>query len=245
MPQVKFENNYKAAHAISQHLDELRPSPQRFALHPYNRFSTEFTEWWFIPNKTEWPAYRYSKLFVHRFQPPSEGAAQLYTGYYVEKGLGKQLIGMPEVKQTIIMQDNWRWYEFIHQAKTEEMDATIQEVLTRSQCPVVISLNVYEFNRVPELDTERQKPHDWVEFIVHTGNVFELAQAGVEILAPLNTCANLRDLAQRLETLKGLEYFWLDLLIGIRLEYGTLTNGTWGAAEIWHTALAPWNSWVR
>ena len=48
-PRIKFENNDKAAHAISHYLDELRPSPQRFALRPYNRFSTEFTEWWFVP----------------------------------------------------------------------------------------------------------------------------------------------------------------------------------------------------
>lgn len=159
-PQIQFENNDKAAHAISRHLDELHPSPQRFALRPYNRFSTEFTEWWFVPNRTDWPAYRYSKLFVHKFQPLSEAPKEFYTGFYVEKGLGKQLLGMAEVKQTNVMQDNWYWYEFVRHAKSGEMDTAIQEVFARSQRPVVVSLNVYEFNRVPELDTERQKPHD-------------------------------------------------------------------------------------
>ena len=246
VPQVKFENNDKAAHALSRHLDELRPSPQRFALRPYNRFSTEFTEWWFVPNKTEWPAFRYGKLFVHRFQPPSKESKWFYVDFYVEKGLGKQLAGMAEVKQTNIMHDNWYWYEFIRHAKAGELDVAIQEVLTRSQRPVVVSLNVYEFNRVPEPDTERQNPHDSVEFTIHNPNgAFQLAQAGTEILAQLNTCANLRELAQRLEPLEGLDYFWLNLLVGIQLQYGTATTGTWGAAEIWHNALEPWNSWVR
>jgi len=245
VPTVRFENNDKAAHAISHYLDEMHPSPQRFALRPFNRFSTEFTEWWFIPNKTEWPAYRYSKLFVHKFQAQPEEARWFYAGFYVEKGLGKKLAGMPDVKQNEIMQDNWYWHNFIRHAKSGEIDNALQEVLTRSQCPVVVSLNVYEFNHVPKPDTERRDPHDWIEFVVHYPNsAFQTARAGTEILRELNTVANLSQLAQRLETLNGLDYFWLNLLIGTRLQYGTFTSGTWGAAEIWHNALEPWNSWV-
>jgi hypothetical protein len=30
------------------------------------------------------------------------------------------------------------------------------------------------------------------------------------------------------------DYFWLDFLVGVRLQYGTATDGTWGEAEIWN-----------
>jgi len=245
-PKIKFENNDKAAHAVFHYLDKLRPSPQRFALRPYNRFLPQFTEWWLIPNKREWPAYRHSKLFFHRFQPSSEETEWFYTGFYVERGLGKQLTGMAGVKKTHIMHGDWYWHDFISQAKAGDLDSAIQEVLLRSGRPVVVSMDVYGFNQVPEPDTERQLPHDWIEFVVHSQDSdFQIAQPGREILAQLNSCVSLSELAQHLETLTELDYFWLNLLIGIRLQYGTDISGTWGAAEIWHNALEPWNSWVR
>jgi len=61
----------------------------------------------------------------------------------------------------------------------------------------------------------------------------------------LNNCTNLSELAQRLERLAELDYFWVNLTIGIRLQYGTSVSGSWGAAEIWQNALEPWNPWVR
>ncbi|MBC7261697.1 MAG: hypothetical protein H5T63_06755 [Chloroflexi bacterium] len=60
----------------------------------------------------------------------------------------------------------------------------------------------------------------------------------------MKTCANLPDLARRLETMKDLDFFWLNLMIGIRLQYGTATTGDWGAPEIWHHALQPWLPWI-
>lgn len=243
-PKIKFENNDKAAHAVSHYLDKLRPSPQRFALRPYNRFLPQFTEWWLIPNN-EWPAYRYSKLFFHRFQLSSEDTEWFYTGFYVERGLGKQLAGMAGVKKTHIMHGDWYWHDFINQAKAGEMDSAIREVLLRSECPVVLSMDVYGFNQVPEPDTERQLPYDWIEFVVRSQDSdFQIAQPGSEVLAQLNSCVSLSELAQQLETLTELDYFWLNLLIGIRLQYGA-ESGTWGSAEIWRNALEPWNPWIR
>jgi len=245
-PKIMYDNNDKAAHAVSHHIDRLRPSPQRFALRPYNRFLPQFTEWWLIPHKSEWPAYRYSKLFFHKFQSAPEEPKWFYTGFYVERGLGEQLAGMAGVKKTHIMHDDWYWYDFLRQAQKGEMDSAIREVLLHSGRPVVLSLDAYGFNQVPEPDTERLPPYDWVEFVAHSqeGN-FQLGQPGNEVLAQLNNCTNLSELAQRLERLAELDYFWVNLTIGIRLQYGTSVSGSWGAAEIWQNALEPWNPWVR
>ncbi|MGH2524141.1 MAG: hypothetical protein ACRDH2_16665, partial [Anaerolineales bacterium] len=92
----------------------------------------------------------------------------------------------------------------------------------------------------------RQPLHDRIAFSTHLQGInFQMSQPAHEILAQLHTCANLQELAQRLETLKDIEYYWLDLLIGICVKYGTTTSGSWGAAEIWHNALEPWSPWVR
>lgn len=243
-PRIAYDSNEKAAHAVSHYLNGLRPYLRRFVLRPYNRFLPQFTEWWLVPSN-EWPAYRHSKLFFHRFQA-AQGEGWFYTGFYVEKGLGKQLAGLPDVKKTHIMHKDWYWHSFVCQSKAEEMDSAVREVLLRSGRPVIISMDVYEFNRVPEPDTERLPSYDLIEFVVQPQDgKFRLGRPGSEMLAQLNSCASLSELAQRLEELKGLEYFWANLVIGIRLRYGTDEDGSWQAAEIWHKALEPWSSWVR
>lgn len=226
IPRVKFANNDEAAHAIRAYLRDCdTPLYEKFALRPYNRFATDFTEWWLIPGKA-WPAYYHSKLFVHRFQPLGEEDKRFYTGFYVEKGLGKQLAGMPEVNRAHIMQDDWYWHQFIRHAKAGDMSRAIAEVLQRSQRPVLVLLNSYEFNHAPQPDEERHAPHDWVEFAIRSpSGDFQLAHRATRTLVPLNTCANLPDLAQRLEIMKDLDFFWLDLMIGIRLQYGSETSG--------------------
>jgi len=242
--QAIFENNDEAAHAIFRYLSELRPSLNRFTLRPFNHYSPEFTEWWFIPS-TDWPAYRYSKLCVHKFPRCAEETKWLYTGFYMEQGLDGELAGLPGVKHSLIMQPNWYWYEFLHHAKKGEMDSALVEVLERSQCPVLLTLDVYEFNHVPSPDEECPAPYDWIEYSIHSCETdFQLTRAGNKVLAQLNACTSMKELAQQLETM-DLRYFWANLVIGIRLQYGTAMKGSWGAAEIWHNALEPWNPWVR
>jgi hypothetical protein len=240
VPTVIFENNDKAAHAVSRYIDDVRPSPQRFTLRPFQRHSPSFSPWWFVPS-TEWPAYHCSKLFIHRFLPASE---YLYTGFYVEHGLGKDL---PDVKPSLVMQSNWYWFEFLHQAKNGALDPAQRQVLERSGCPVFVWLDAYAFNRVPTPEEVAQTPDDLIEFVIRSADLqFELTEQGNEILSLLSECASLHELAQHLErSQQDFRWYWLDLYFGIRLRYGTASTGTWGASEIWHNALEPWTPWVR
>jgi len=242
--RIVYYNNEKVAHAVSHYLNGLRPSPQRFVLRPYTGFWPQCTEWWLVPSN-EWPAYRSSKLFFLKSQV-AQGEEWFYTGFYVEKGLGEQLANLADVKKAHIMHKDWYWHSFIFQTKAEKMDSAVREVLLRSGRPIIMSMDVYGFNQVPEPDTERLPPYDLIEFVVQSQDgKFRLGRPGSEILAQLNSCASLSELAQRLEELKDLEYFWVNLVIGIRLRYGTDADGSWKSAEIWHRALEPWNSWVR
>ena len=250
IPSVAFENNYLVAQAVSRYIDNLRPSPQGFTLRPYQYQAPSFTEWWLVPS-TEWPAYHHSKLCVHRVAV--DGEEYLYTGFYVEQGLHDVLKGEPDVKPSLVMQNDWYWHKFLQHAKAGSLEPALRQLLERSECPVVVWLDAYAFNRVPEREgeahlVEEDKPQhdDAIEFVVRRQDMrFELSKQANHVLSPLNNCTDLSQLAQRLETLQELHWFWINLLIGIRLRYGARSTGDWGAAEIWRNALQPWMPWVH
>jgi hypothetical protein len=251
-----FENNDKAAHAVSRYIDELRPSPQRFALRPYQYQSPAFTEWWFVPG-TEWPAYHCSKLFVHRFQVGSE--YRLFTGIYVEHGLDEERRGEEGVKQSHVMRPNWYWFEFLYRARSGALDPVLRQVLERSGSSVFVWLDASALVPEPENGGQTEVSNsevygpdadDSIEFEVHSADLQfarTYKQDNQVLWKSLNECANLCELAEHLEALQEqkLRWYWANLLIGIRLRYGTISTGTWGAAEIWHNALEPWTPWVR
>ncbi len=244
IPQTVFENNDKAAHAVYDHLNRLTPSPNRFTLRPHNFYAPEFTYWWFVPS-TDWPAFRYGKLTLHRW--PIDNPQAMYAGIYVEKGLGKQLLGMPGVQQNRIIQADWFWHEFVRRVRDREVELTIAEVLERSRGPVVICVDAYHFNHIPKEDSEHplSAPDDWTEFLVHSKeDNLHVGQPGSEILAQLKTCIDISELIERIQAMKDLDFYWIDVFIGVRLQYGTTTTGNWGASEIWNKALQPWATWV-
>lgn len=244
-PMTIYENNDVAAHAVNSHLDGLRPSPQRFCLRPYNRFEPAFTVWWLVPSN-DWPAYRHSKLFLCSADLPEEARRQLWAGIYVEHGLGSQLGELPGVEKTHVMDDQWYWHDFLSHAAAGDIDPTILAISQATQLPVVAHLVAYEFNAVPKLDDEPPEPHDWFEVVIHpNGTRTEHGMKPHRLFRSLSGCASAQDLAQRLAAVTHLSFFWLDLLIGVRLEYGSRDQGTWGASDIWGRALKPWNQWVH
>lgn len=241
-PNSSFLNNDIAAHRVSEHI-----SPHRFSIRPYNRFLPDFTEWWFFSARgaDSWPAYRLSKLFIQTFRPSSKAGLQMYIGFYVEKGLDSDLSTMPEVKRKFIMQSDWYWHEFLDLASTGKYDRSLKEMCRRSGCPIWLSIDIQEFNRPPELDTERPPFYDILQFTVRTENLkLQLERPGMKTLKKLNSTETLQELAQRLRTIKDLRFFWVNMQIGLILGYGEDALGAWGAEELWQKALDPWESWV-
>lgn len=241
-PYTAFANNYVAAHAVAQHI-----APHRFSLRPYNRFLPDFTEWWFFTSgrADSWPAYRFSKLFIQTFRPASEEGPRMYAGFYVEKGYDPVLAGMHGVKRTYIMHADWYWHQFLSLASQARYEQSIQETKRRADCPIWISIDIQGFNRPPELDAERPPFDDIVQFtVVSEGANLHLERPGGKMLKQLNTCEDLPALATRIASMEDLRFFWVNFQIGILLKYGQNDPRTWGAAELWHNALEPWDSWV-
>lgn len=241
-PDTRFLNNYIAAHRVAEHV-----APHRFSLRPYNRFMPDFTEWWFFTagRTGSWPAYRFSKLFIQTFRPISDGGPLMYAGFYVEKGYDPELATLHGMKSTYIMRSDWYWHEFLDRASMARYDQSIREVQQRSGCPVWISIDIQEFNRPPELDAERPPFHDIVQFtVLSAGLDLHIELPARTTLMRLNACDDIPAVAQCLRTMADLRFFWVNFQIGILLKYGQDAPGAWGAAELWHNALDPWDSWV-
>lgn len=244
-PILRFENNDRAAHAVFTYLDNARPSPQRFTLRPFNRFDTAFTAWWLVPS-TEWPAYRFGKLAFLRGEGAREMAGYMKAGYYVEHGFDVQKVADMATRSQL-MTDKWRWHDLVRAAGAGELDPLVQTVAERSGRPVVANLDMWAVNHPPALDEEPVAPDDWYELVVAPAGATdqEAWRPDGRLLRPLRGSTGIAEMAQRLEALDGLGYYWLDLSIGVWLRYGDQETGAWGAEELWRDVFHSWNAWVR
>jgi len=234
-PFVAFENNDKAAHAVYSFIKDSYP---HLVLRPFNRFDTPYTEWWIVPS-SQWPAYKFSKFCFHRRPRSREG--RLYIGYYVEKGLGRSLHGLPEVQVKHIMQDDWYWHKFVSHTKSGLIERTAKEVCNSAEISVRILIEAHEFNKVPEPDSEKSEPSDWIEFAIQFPDLkWMLVRAGQKVLAAVNESPSISSLAQQIEALRDLDFYWLDWAIAVRFRYGQEGLQGWTTPDIWNKVLKMW-----
>ncbi len=240
VPLMRFRNNDLAAHAVYHYIRESQPPIRDLVLRPYNRFDTKFSEWWLIPS-SDWPAYRYGKLCFSKSDSVSD---LMFTGFYVEKGLGRQLADLTKANQ--MMGPNWLWHDFLNAARGGVLDAPMRAVMERTGEPLHIYLNLYEFNHVPDPDADGNVPDDQLEFSVRGDDLsFTPTVEGKDVLVPLNRATNLQDLVGHFIGLEKMTWYWSNWMIGTYVRYSTDDTGDWGAADLWHNALEPWLRWVK
>lgn len=237
-----FQNNSKAAHAVSRLAGEAGAKARSLTTRPFNRFDTAFTEWWMIPS-TDWPAYKYGKLCFWRYPNAADGL--MYVGYYVEKGFHPDASGMPEVNPKEIMQRDWFWRTFeIEVRSIAFLEASNRISQVAGIFPRVL-IQANEFNKVPKEDQPRGEPGDVIEFeLGSTGENLKLVNSARSTLAELNDCYSLNSMMDSLTHL-DLRFHWIDLIVGLPFRYGVEIGGSWNAARLWQDALQPWLPWVR
>ena len=119
-------------------------------------------------------------------------------------------------------------------------------MISNSKLPLILHIDAYAANQVPEPDTEMQRDPDWVKYRIEgSDDQLRFAKQSGAALAQLKECASLKELARTLKTDRDLDYFWLDLFIGVRLQYGTKAGAAWTPRDIWARALEPWDPWVK
>lgn len=241
MIRVRFANNEEAAKAVSRHILAVQPPIRHLTLRLRSPDAIHFTDWWLVPSRT-WPPYKHSRLL---FRQSRIVDGMLFAGFHVTKGLGRQLPGI--VKDDLIMMPGWYWHEFLNDVQGGVFDGAMRNVIRRSGLPVVVRLELYELNHVPDMSyLVRPSCDDSLEFTVREADCsLELVDAADARLAGLNGALNLRDLVWRVVALPKATWVWIDWLMGVRVGYNADGDAEWGAAELWHNVLEPWLRWVR
>lgn len=144
------------------------------------------------------------------------------------------------------MQDNWYWFRFLRYMENGDFDDAIRRVQEYSQSPVHLGMEAYPFNKVPDPDKERPSSQDSLDFLVSTPNIkLEIFKPAKGVLSEFKECSDLRALAEKLNFSADVHYFWIDLHLGVYLQYGTKETGHWESRQIWRNSLEPWIEWIE
>ena len=241
-PKTIFRNNKEAAHSIRDFLGD-----NRMSVRPFNRFNPEFSEWWIfrLHKGKAWPAYPYSKFFFYNYRTSVRESPLLFTGFYIERGFGSKVAGLPGVNPTHVMKPDWQWQTVLEMGGTDQFKGPMEVTMRRTTRPLILSLTTYEFNHPPRLNEERPPYDDRIEFVqLQPGHPLESLKMAKSTLDPLNGCDTAKAICRGLLAHEQLDFFWVDFLIGTELNYGIQAEGGWTSEEVWENCLEPWSEFV-
>ena len=189
------------------------------------------------------PAYRHGKGFISQLKV-GPGAGRAYAGFYVEKGFAQAEAKALQLPVVQLMDSTWCWHSVMASGRAGELDQPIELMRAASQAPAIVTVAVGEPNRSSD-QRGASGPADEVVYEAGVAGALQLESGGRGVLAALDTSATLRDLFARIAALDALRFYWIDFIVGVRLEYGTPGPGAWGGAELWQRAMAPWAKWLK
>lgn len=236
---VAYRDHEATARAVDRHIRELRPPVRHLALRPHDYRASSFPEWWLVPGTDRTP-WRHGRLCFRRL---SATPRTMVAGFYLERGYGRQLAEMlaPEA----LLDSGWFWYRFLNDALGGAFDAPLRTSLERTGGPLLVHLDLYHFN--DRSVAGQVQPDDRLTFALRDAElVLHPVEPPDDELTFLNYPMQLKDLALQIESLEGVSWYWIDLLIGVHLRYDTPeAPEVWDAAALWHNALAPWLPWAH
>jgi hypothetical protein len=253
-PICAFRDVQSAANAVLDEIHDRHAVAQRLTARPYNPYEASNTTWWLIPS-TEWPAYRFAKLFFDR-----RGDGLLYCGLHVEKGITPAVyaaaFGARKAKNQVLQAD-WAWHRISAAMKQGQLDLTVQAATASSGMSVRL---IVEARIEQDQDRSASSPSD-EEPALHLDTIEYDAGAGsltatnavlqAHLLDGIEQVTSLADLAQALQGVKLADWLWCDLYFSTALELSPASldsapapAGAWDAAAIWDRCLAPWKSWI-
>ncbi len=238
-----FKNANTLAHAIKD-IAGLELTPR-----PYNRFEPDDTIWWLVPS-VEWPAYKYGKLFFDsRIGKAPKDENGIYSGFYVEKGLGLAVGDL--YHQSLIMRDDWLWREFITVLLSDF--STFPPDLILTLVASYIPPEKASFIDTPEGFFAQKESFrgNHVSFSVDAGLKLELINKNLNpsnkeisdhFTQQIIIARNMTDLVLPLSQLPQSDWVWLDFYIGITIPRN---SNEINPVHLWKQYLEPWSPWLR
>lgn len=241
IPRTKYRNNQLAVQAVEAYLKSVKSEAVNLTMRPFNRFRLEFTEWLFYFGNY-WPAYSRSKLYILK----DDKTEMMSLGFYIERGFGPEVLEVYPEKHKQVMQQDWQWHHFIKEIKTGTFVSTIPKIMEQTGLPLTIDLTLYQINQMPDVDSNKVEPWDESVFVIDDASLtMHQVKEAMKDLTPLNHVESISDLVLKADRIKGINWFWLNLYIGVHVQYGDNDTGEWGARELWTNALEPWMPFVH
>lgn len=199
---------------------------------PFNRFVPADSIWWLVPS-AEWPAFKYSKLFVN----PLSGTNKYEVGLYLEKGHSSNILlveGDKPSNRAQVMDNTWEW------AKLRKDKGRLEDVIISMQQAGVsprVRLEIEPFSpeRAAEnYDGEKQKIRLTYDY---TGTAINLLDKTDTINDPklrgliedVAQQTNVAGVVNSIELFSESEWYWMNLLIhfetdSVNASVGVLTD---------------------
>lgn len=220
---------------------------------PYNRFEPDKTPWWLIPT-TNWPAYKYGKIFFSMFEETSEKTDSLFCGFNIEKGFAWKLNEF--YHRSLIMDEDWLWNEFIH-SRDERLYSILSKLVTSSLF-LVIATSYIPSEKASYLDSPegflaQKENFKSDEVVFNINNKMELnirnkkfnpyhPEIADYFESEIIDEKQLPQLALKLTKIPKVDWLWIDFSVGIVIDS---KKNNLSPAEIWKNYLEPWKPWLR
>ena len=228
-------NIFDVARAVHQHMTTL-PSPIRhLTLRPVDVQIPRRTSWWLVPTP-RLPVFRYSKLFFHRQPVSSPG---LLAGFSFERGVGGQLRDI--VDPVLLMESNWYWRRFLNDIMAGLYSKPITRIQQQAQSPVLLLLELWNFNHLQRRTFLSRDPDDILVFkVLNEAIELEVQYRANQQLKVLNNVNRCYDLALHIEIEPAFSFHWIRFTFGAELipPYHLVDNEN--SKKLWDHLLSPW-----
>jgi hypothetical protein len=213
---------------------------------PYNRFDPDASLWWLVP-ATEWPAFKYGKLFFtsdpHAIPGSRDG---FYCGFNIEKGLG---VSAKDIyHHSLIMTNEWLWHKFIRSlpAGFPDMVGNVFLTIYASHIPLERSSLIESPDAFLVARQTFQSSSAVFEVAVKSLRLVEtkLNPANPELSAfikQLSSMNNIGDLQGQLLQFREADWSWIDFYAGVLVPRNAQTLAT---RDLWISYLKPWSPWL-
>lgn len=219
---------------------------------PFNRFAPSESVWWLIPS-TEWPAFKFGKIFFRPFED------KYFCGFYLEKGVS--ISDQTLYNETMHLRPDWRWNNFVSALKQRDKNLMVLfKQLASKECSyhLNISFNALPLDNGDAYDTadsflEQKKDFTPTEIDAKIGK--DLRMTNIEITKNFAQTdlvkylegekfndADVFDIGGIMENAPKIEWLWVDLSFGI---YVPKDQKDLSSSDLWVNYLEPWTPWLR
>lgn len=231
-----------------------------FTGRPFNFHDPDNSAWW-LYRGTEWPAYRYAKLFFQRSETSPD---TMFCGLYFEKGYGRAIAELPGTKaeHRLLMQPDWAWHRILQDFKNNKIQPLLDSISENTRAvPLLAAYSFFYTDTGSEYDPDKQEHDKGRTYTCRFNYIQEtksLLPAGAHTPAPnpdiqkladiMDTVHDVPQFGESLAKLENNSWIWVDVYVGLEFQFtknmSKNVNLGWGGGTIWDKYLILFRPWL-